>query len=52
MKLKTTFAAIALSLLPLHAIAMCSGHEQQAQSCAEGTVWDDAAKACVNQVTG
>lgn len=51
MKLKFALVALALTVLPVTAFAQCSGHEQQVQSCAEGTKWDDASKSCVKQIT-
>ena len=50
MTARTLLSALALSLLPALASAMC-GHEQAAQSCAEGTAWDPVSKACVTRVT-
>lgn len=29
------------------AIAGCSGHSQQAMTCADGTVWDSATQTCI-----
>ena len=53
MTLKTALAALALTLVPAMGFAMgCSERSHQAQSCADGTVWDDALKTCVKQVTG
>lgn len=49
-KTTTLAAALAFLLLPVTAFAMC-GHEQQAQSCADGMVWDAVQKACVKQVS-
>jgi hypothetical protein len=37
---------------PLAAWADCTGHEQQAMSCAEGLTWDPETNACVPIVTG
>lgn len=55
MKTMTTMAAtIVLAALPTLSLAMgCSyeNHQQQAMSCAEGTVWDAQAGACVEQIT-
>ncbi|AMY69893.1 hypothetical protein [Frigidibacter mobilis] len=42
----TPLAALCLSLLPMAASAKC-GHDEARLSCAQGTVWDEAAKACV-----
>lgn len=52
MKVKTALAALALTVIPAMSFAMCGGHEQQAQSCSDGTVWDSESRTCVNQVTG
>jgi hypothetical protein len=53
MTLKTTLAALALTLAPSVALAMggCSDakHEQTAMSCAQGQVFDAAKGACVPQ---
>ncbi|PJE36786.1 adenylosuccinate lyase [Pseudooceanicola lipolyticus] len=51
MTLKTALAALTLTLVPAVGFAMCSGHETQAQSCAEGSVWDAASQSCVKQAT-
>lgn len=47
MSTKTVLIAIALTLLPGIALAMC-GHRQQQQvmSCAEGSVWDSEKQIC------
>lgn len=50
MTFKTALVAATLALLPSLSFAMCSDHEQQAQSCASGMVWDSAQQACVKQV--
>lgn len=55
MTIKTTVAALLLTLAPGLAIAMgCQGdHGQQAAiSCAEGTMWDAEESACVPIATG
>ncbi len=52
MRTKTILAAVALTILPAAAFAMCSGKSHQAMSCAEGTVWDANSQSCVKQVTG
>lgn len=44
--------ALALAAAPLPALAQCAGQDQQAMSCAEGTMWDREANACVPIVTG
>lgn len=57
MTIKTTFAALALMVLPGLAFAQgCNSdmlHETTtAMSCAEGTVMDDETGTCVPVVTG
>jgi hypothetical protein len=49
-----TRLVLALVLLssPLAAWAQCSGHSEQATSCAEGTMWDQELNACVPVVMG
>lgn len=42
--------AIILTALPSITFAACSGHPEQASSCAEGYVWDGKAGGCVEQV--
>ena len=49
--MKTTIIALVLAALPAVAFAAC-GHEQTAQSCADGSQWDAAKGACVPIVTG
>jgi len=51
MTLKTILTALALTVLPAVSYAMCSGHTDQAQSCAPGTVWDSATETCVDKVS-
>ncbi|WP_109463778.1 carbohydrate-binding module family 14 protein [Albibacillus kandeliae] len=51
MTLKTVLSALALSLIPVISYAQCSGHEQQAQSCAQGFVWDVEQQACVDRAS-
>jgi hypothetical protein len=52
MTIKTTFVLLALTLTPTWAMAACSGESHaQAQSCADGKVYDSAAMNCV-PVTG
>jgi hypothetical protein len=53
MKLKITLAALALSLSPAIASAMCSSMKpaQTASMCAEGQVWDAATAACIEPVS-
>lgn len=51
MKTKTVLVALALTLAPTLSLAMgCNygKHEQQAMSCADGTVYDAASKSCVS----
>lgn len=53
MTVKTTFAALALILVPTLSLAFgCSGRGNHAQSCAPGTVWDSVQQSCVKAVTG
>jgi hypothetical protein len=48
MTLRTILIATVLTLAPGLALAMgCNfGHDQQTQSCAPGTVWDDESQNC------
>lgn len=39
-------------LLAAPAFAACSGRSDQAMSCAEGSMWDEAAGACAPIVVG
>ncbi|MEM8655860.1 MAG: carbohydrate-binding module family 14 protein [Pseudomonadota bacterium] len=50
MKTKTVLVALALTLAPTLSLAMgCNyGKEQQAMSCATGTVYDADTKTCVS----
>ncbi|CUH65325.1 hypothetical protein TL5118_01257 [Thalassovita autumnalis] len=50
---RTLVIAALLTVAPImsHAMGCSSGHSQQAMSCADGTVWDETARACV-KVTG
>ncbi|MDQ2089083.1 carbohydrate-binding module family 14 protein [Marimonas arenosa] len=48
--MKTKLAVLMLSLAPSLAMA-CPAKEQQAMSCAEGTVYDDATGSCVPQAS-
>ncbi len=50
--MKRLVLAVALLATPLAAWADCSRSDQQAMSCAEGTMWDAATNACVPIVTG
>lgn len=49
MKTMTTFAALAIALLPALAFAECRGDksDQTAASCMPGTSWDSAKGSCV-----
>lgn len=50
MHLKTLLASLLITVVPALAFAQgCHGDrvDQQAMSCAEGTVWDSAASTCV-----
>lgn len=50
MKMKTLLAALALTLAPGLAVAMCSGNYQKdevAMTCAAGTTWDSEMQRCV-----
>lgn len=53
MKLKLALAAIALSLTPALASAMCSGMmpETTASSCMAGQVWDADTATCMDPAT-
>ncbi|WP_171054042.1 hypothetical protein [Arenibacterium halophilum] len=51
MPLKIALTALSLTLAPTLALAAGCG-QKQAQSCAEGMMWDAASKSCVKQVTG
>lgn len=53
MKLKCVIAAIAVtfSSTAMAGAGCGAGHDQQAMSCAEGSVWDAQTKACVPQIT-
>jgi hypothetical protein len=51
MNIKTLLAAVALTALPAMSMAMCSGKQHQAMSCAEGTVWDSATSTCTQQIS-
>jgi hypothetical protein len=55
MKIKTTFAVIALALTPTWVLAQgCHGSETigtSAASCAAGFVWDSEKSTCVEQGT-
>ncbi len=55
MKLKTTFAAIALAFAPSFALAMdgCSmDRTSTVAQCEAGQVWDDTSGTCITPVTG
>jgi hypothetical protein len=55
MKLKTTFAAIALALAPSFALAMggCGMDHvtTSASQCEVGQVWDTSTNSCITPVT-
>lgn len=38
---------LAMLVFPASAFAACPGDTEQAMSCAEGTMWDAEAQACV-----
>ena len=51
---KTLCAAVLLTALPTLGFAACSGYghyNEASMSCAEGTIWDADARACV-KLTG
>ena len=53
MKFKITLAAAVLAFAPTFALAQGCNSEhgaEQAMSCAEGLIWDDATGTCVAQV--
>ena len=54
MNFKTILAALALSLTPGLAMAMCSDRHinTTAMNCADGMVWDSEARTCTAPVTG
>jgi uncharacterized protein YdeI (BOF family) len=48
MKLNTLLAALALTMTPALASAMCADKQEQVtMSCSEGTQWDAASQTCV-----
>jgi hypothetical protein len=51
MKIATTLAALAISLLPAFAFAECNGghSSQSAASCIPGMVWDGDKGTCVEK---
>lgn len=52
MKTRTLAAAVALTLLPGLAAAMCTGDKHKAttaSACGEGQVFDEATRACVSK---
>lgn len=51
MKIKQAFLIAALVVAPGIAAALGCSQERQAMSCAEGTVWDHDAQACVDRVS-
>ena len=50
MKVKLFVAAVALSLAPGMALAMC-GMQQSASQCQQGTVWDEDTRTCIAPVS-
>jgi hypothetical protein len=54
MTFKTILAALALTLTPGLAMAMCSDRHinTTAMSCADGMVWDSESRTCTAPVTG
>ena len=53
MTFKTVLVSAALTLgTTVSAYAGCTHHQQQAMSCAEGSVYDAETKACVPMTTG
>ncbi|MDU8913624.1 carbohydrate-binding module family 14 protein [Aestuariicoccus sp. MJ-SS9] len=47
MTIKTLVTAAALVVAPTFAaFASCSGHSQQAMTCADGTIYDAASNSC------
>jgi Chitin binding Peritrophin-A domain len=50
--MKRLVLLLALLASPVTAWAACTGHDQQAMSCAQGQVWDPETDACVPIVTG
>lgn len=49
--IRTIFAAAMLALMPALASAACGGHERQAMTCTDGTIYDAATDTC-KVVTG
>ena len=49
--MKTKLLAIVLVFAPSIVSAACAGHEKQAMSCTEGTVYDSASGTCVPQAS-
>jgi len=53
MNIRIVLTALALTLIPAMSQAYnCSARGHQAQSCAAGSVWDNALQSCVKQVSG
>jgi hypothetical protein len=53
MTFKTILAALALTLTPGLAMAMCSDrHVTTTMNCADGMVWDSETRTCTSPVTG
>ncbi|WGW03249.1 chitin-binding domain-containing protein [Tropicibacter oceani] len=51
MTIKTLIAAAALAVVPALGFAACSGHSEQAMTCAEGSAYDADTGTC-KVVTG
>lgn len=49
--IRTAICSVVLALLPTFGLATGCNDGHQAMSCAEGTVWDHAAGACVDRAT-
>ena len=50
--MKSILLALAVLSIPAAAIAACSSQGDQAMSCAQGTIWDDATRTCEPVVIG
>lgn len=50
--MKRLVLALALAASPFAAWAQCSGSNDQAMSCAEGSMWDQETGTCVPVVMG
>lgn len=49
--MKTIFAALALTLLPVLASANCQWEQHNASTCGEGQTFDENSGTCVDQVS-